>query len=712
LTATSYRRQLSPPSHRLQPTRRYQGARWSYFLIATVLTVCFEVAGMAALVHAYNIADATRTSTSEFAWFWLGMILLELPLAMVIARQATPNPMRTALLTFYGLVSYAPKLLRNPTGPIYHDEFAHWRATYEILSTGKLFQPNPIIPIIARYPGLHAATASLVHATGLTIWQAGTILLVLFHVTLVLGIAVLAQALGFNNRTASLIALLYGLNSSFLYFDTQYAYESMAITLVVWTLVAYVRAIRSRPGEGRAVWGVLTLLLSAGTIITHHLSTFTLVQIMTLVSLVVSVPWLARGKGWPREGPPNSGTEEGWARESWPKGWARDSRPPSDRRVGWGRTALTAWSLTLATALMAGAWFRFVAPTTWSYLSPFLGEGLSELMQAAKGSGGTRQLFGASLSPGWEQKSAYLVPLVTLCLALGGLLSLRARMRDGRLPRGGRRALLVAFALLGLVYFPSTLFILSPSGAEGARRSWAFTWIGLCMLAGPVVVWLLDWAGSRSHQWTRISLRSGLLALLAAVLIGGTAAGLDASYRLPGPFLYGSDARSITPELIGTAKWFTARFGPDNNVVTDRYTGLVFGSSGLQNATSPFSGLPFYNLYLAKPGAQIGPSFLLPRLKRSGYTYMIVDGNMAYDLPQLGVYFTSADPVSLRPQGRKPIFAGRLSKFNTFQWMIKVFQSDTYSIYRLDLPPTKLSYEHQPPTTRGRVLSGKLVVTP
>ena len=219
--------------------------------------------------------------------------------------------------------------------------------TYEILSTGKLFQPNPLIPIIARYPGLHAATAALVHATGLTIWQAATLLLILFHVTLVLGIAALAQALGFNNRTASLIAILYALNSSFLYFDTQYAYESMAITLVVWTLVAYVRAIRSQSGQGRAAWSVLTVVLSAGTVITHHLSTFTLVLIMALVSLAVSVPWLARAEGWVR-------------------------------------TAVTAWGLTLVTTLMAGAWFHFVAPDTWSYLSPYLGEGLSELMQVAQ----------------------------------------------------------------------------------------------------------------------------------------------------------------------------------------------------------------------------------------------------------------------------------------------------------------------------------------
>ena len=222
----------------------------SIYLLAVAFAVC-ELAGTAAVVRAYDIAQFTPSNPSEFAWFYMGMFLLELPLVALIARRATPQTMRTALLTFYGLVSYIPKLLRNPTAPAYHDEFAHWRATYEILSTGKLFQANPLIHIIAQYPGLHAATAALVHATGLSIWQAAILLLILFHVTLVLGIAALAQALGFNNRTASLIAILYALNSSFLYFDTEYAYESMSITLVVWTLVSYVRAIRSQPGEGR-----------------------------------------------------------------------------------------------------------------------------------------------------------------------------------------------------------------------------------------------------------------------------------------------------------------------------------------------------------------------------------------------------------------------------------------------------------------------------
>jgi hypothetical protein len=637
--------------------------------------VAFELTGMVALVLSYNVAQTTTSNVSEFAWFWLGIFLLELPIIWLIVKRATLRTMRTALLLLYGMVSYAPKLLRNPVSPLYHDEFAHWRATDAILRTGMLFQPDPILSIVSRFPGLHATTAALVHITGLTIWQAGTILLIIFHVMLVLGIAALAQSLGMTNRTSSIIAILYGLNSSFLYFDTQYAYESMAITLVVWTLVAFVRAIRSHWGRGRFSWSGLTVVLSAATVVTHHLSTFALALLMVLISIALSTPWLARGENW-------------------------------------GQAAVTAWSLTLVTALLAGTWYSFVAPATWSYLSPFIGKGLSELMQVANGSGVARQLFRASLSPWWEQKAAYLVPVFALGVAVGGLLIIRARIRKQQLPRGRRRALLFAFAFLGIIYFPSTVFILAPSGTEGARRSWAFTWIGLCFLAGPAVVWLLERGVRRANHWRHVSLCVALLTGLAVTLVGGTAAGLNASYRLPGPFLYGSDARSVTPELFGASKWFSAHFGTGHNIVTDRYTGLVFGSIGLQNPAAPSPGFPVYNLYLAKPGTAIEPPFLLFELSTSEYTYMIVDAHMAYDFPEVGIYFIPGEPASLdRPQAGNPIFHGTLDGFIAIKWMVRVFQSDNYSIYRLNLPPTKTGYQPRPPKLRGKLPQGSLVVT-
>lgn len=666
MTAVSYQRQLESKSQQSSPHQPRRNRRW---ILPTAAVACSLLAGMAAMAHAYQIGEYHLSTPSEFMWFWAGMLLLTLPLIGLMARRGTSRTLRTALLTLYGIVTYAPKLLRNPFSPLYYDEFAHWRATEEILRTGKLFNQDPIVSIAARYPGLHAATAALVNATGLTIWQAATVLLLLCHALLTLGIAALAEGLGVTSRTASLAAVLYSLNSSFLYFDTQFAYESMAVTLVVWTLVAYVRAISSRSTRERAASCFMTVLLSAGTVITHHLSTFTLVLIMAVIALGLSIPWLARAERWVR-------------------------------------AAATAWALTLAVTLMAGFWFFVVAPGTISYLSPYFGQGLSQLMEDAQGTGTAKQVFSASLSPWWEQRSAYLVVMLAFAMAVGGLLFLRSRMKHRRIQRGPLRALVLGFAALGILYFPSTLFILSSAGAEGARRSWAFTWIGLAVLAAPLAGLLLDLASRPIARWARVSLRIGLTIATALAMIGGTAAGLDASYRFPGPFLYGSDTRDITPELLAASAWFRARFGTGNNIVTDRYTGVIFASYGLQNTAATYSSFPTYELFLAKPGSPVMSS-LLAKLKSGDYDYVIVDRRMAYHLPEVGVYFDPGEPNSLVPASGKSPFYGKLQEFNSLSWMVKIFQSDNYSIYRLDLPVTKIVYGSKPPAGLG-----KLVVTP
>jgi len=115
-----------------------------------------------------------------------------------------------------------------------------------------------------------------------------------------------------------------------------------------------------------------------------------------------------------------------------------------------------------------------------------------------------------------------------------------------------------------------------------------------------------------------------------------------------------------------------------------------------------------YDLYRAQPGTvPLAPSYLFRDMKVSHYTFLIVDARMAYELPQLGVYFEGGEPPSLlAPPGQKPVFYGRLAKFNNISWMTKVFQSDNYSIYRLDLPATA-----SPPATRPLWRLGRLLVS-
>jgi hypothetical protein len=633
--------------------------------LAAVTAGCV-VAGMAAVVISYTVARGTPSDEAEFCWFWIGMILIELPLFGLLARRATSAAARSALLIVVGCATYAPKLLRDPAGPVYHDEFAHWRATYDVVTSGRLFQQAQIIPIISRYPGLHAATAALTDLTGLSIWQAATVLLLLCHIALLLGIVALGRAIGFHSQAAALAAAWYAFNASFLYFDTQFAYESLAITLVIWTLAAFAQAVRARPGTHRRAWCLLTAVLASGCVITHHLSAIELAVVMALASAGLSLPALAS-------------------------------------RDGWRGTASTAWALTAYTGLAITAWIAFVAPGTVGYLAPYLGSSLSQLVHMAAGAGGSRQLFAASLSPWWEQQAAFGVTLIALGLAAFSLLQLRRWVADRELAAGRKRALYLTYSVLGAVYFPSTALILSPAGAEGARRSWAISWIGMAIAVAPVVVWLLDWASQRARQAVRVGVRSCVAALAVVCLVGGTAAGLDASYRLPGPYLFGSDARSDSPELDAMTQWFLGRFGAGNHVLTDRYTGLLIASYGLQDTAQPSAGFPVWDLYLDKPGKPLGPPLLIAELSSAGYRYLIVDERMAHDAPQLGVYFEGTEPVGMVLPGGQPVFQGRLAKFDGVRWMRKVFESDDYAVYRMNLPAVSAPYQARTVTFRGKL---------
>jgi hypothetical protein len=663
VTVLPYDRRLEPKPGEPLGRRPRQDLKWILTAVAVGLSLLL---GMIALVHSYTIAQYHLTSPSEFVWFWVGTFLLTLPAIILLARKSIPTSIRTTLLAMYGILTYAPKLLRNPSAPLYYDEFAHWRDTDEIIKTGKLFTPNPLVPISAQYPGLHAATAALVNFTGLSIWHAAIVLLLICHVFLVLGIAALAEAVGVTPWTASLSAILYSLNSSFLYFDTQYAYESMAVTFAVWTLVAYVHAISGRNWRDRTTSGLITCLLFTCTLITHHLSTFSLIAIMALIALGLSIPKVARG-------------------------------------VQWMHRAATAWALTLFALTTMGFWFIRVAPGTVSYLSPYISQGLSQLMNEAQGSGPSKQLFSASLSPWWEQKSGYAVVLLALGIMIGGLLVIRSRIRTGKLPKGYKRALWVSLSIWGLLYFPSTIFILSAVGSQGARRSWAFTWIGLAVVAGPAMARALSWLRGLTSRWLRTGMATGFAAALAVGMMGGTAAGVDVAYRFPGPYLYGSDTRDITPELYAASAWFRGRFGIDNNLLADRYAGTVFASSGLQTPAPTWTGFPTYELYLANPKSPALQS-LLAKLQGSNYHFVVVDRRMAYYLPEVGVYFDPGEPASLVPVSGKSPFFGKLQKLNSFPWLTKIFQSDNYIIYRLVVPDEHLTYGNRPPKGRGNLV--------
>ena len=611
------------------PAPRRPAARCAVTLVAA------GAAGAALLVAADRAAEWGRGSA--FGLFWLGMLVGTLPAGYWATRRGLGASLRLAVLTGYAGFTYLPKLLRNPSGPLYHDEFAHWRQSRDILVDGRLFEPNPIVRVVGDFPGLHSTVASLASLTGLSIWQAALIVLSTAHVGLVLGVAVLAEEIWRRARVAATAAIIYSLNSSFLFFDTQFGYESLAIALYVWALVALYRAMRAAGARSRTGWAATTVLLTGATIATHHLTALALIGTMAIVALVVT----ARA---------------------------------AHTRVAVAAAAV-AWMLTAAAAILVAAWLCWVAPRTAGYLDPYLGKAIDQFAGLA-GDGGTggRTLFRGSVAPWWERAAAFAAPAcAAAAMALAGYRLWRRRGGDP-VVRGTTLAMLV----LGALYFPAAVLILTPSGAEGARRSWAFSYLGIALVVAPVVVAALDRAARR---WTRALTGAGLLGLCAVMLVGNTAAGMNPSYRFPGPPVFGSDTRSVTPEVLAAAAWLRATQGRDLRILADRYSGLIFGSYGEQLPVTGSVSFPTYDLYLARPGQPPEPA-LLGQLSAWKFGYLVVDRRMAREVPEIQIYFETNEPI---PHGGRPSFTlGQLTKFDTTPWTIKIYDSGNIAIYRFD----------------------------
>ena len=70
--------------------------------------------------------------------------------------------------------------------------------------------------------------------------------------------------------------------------------------------------------------------------------------------------------------------------------------------------------------------------------------------------------------------------------------------------------------------------------------------------------------------------------------------------RFPGPYQFGSDTLSVTPETLSFAHWVQAHLGPGARVVTDRFTALALTAHA--DAVTPLQGpgLPIANIWYGR----------------------------------------------------------------------------------------------------------------
>ncbi len=636
----------SDPDRAGEPLDDVESTSAVRFWAAPVIGLLF---GVPLVVYSFYYAATHQTSQVEFDLFWLGILAFAGPAGYrALGRRAT-STQRWVLVAMLGAWDYFPKFLRDPTSPLYSDEMAHYHQTVQVAQSGHLYPANTLIPIISQFPGQQALVAALHDVTGLSVWTVAEIMLAFFHVAAAVGIMALAARLTGSYRAAAIAALTFAVTPNFMFFDSEYSYESFAVPMVIWTLVAVVNATaRGEQRRSRWAWTAVGSLTGLACVITHHLSSYILAVLLVLIA---GAHTYASRKGM---GPVTS---------------------RAARKAAW----------TLAGVVVGGAALWLIpAHDVFGYYSPYITGGVNEVFHILNRSGKSRTLFKASPSPLYEKAFAFMSPLLMLALVVVAVRRHRRRL----ISLGPTFVVLTVFGAVG--YFASLPFLLTSFGNEGGRRSWTFTYIGLALLAGAVMEHYLSRrvadpgdrpvgddraaGGWRGRRWPVIT-----AAALIVLLIGNTDSSVDVEYRFPGPYVYGSDTRSLTDELMYVTRWFQQTQPPDPTVITDRYTGLPLGGFAGANLAQPSKGFPFWDLYFKAGQPPVG---LLTEIGFSGYDYLIIDDRMARYLPAIGAYFTASEPGAF--DHTRPVPLQALTRYHLEPWATEVLNTNHYSVYRLN----------------------------
>jgi hypothetical protein len=557
-------------------------------------------AGVAAILAAYSMARRS-TSSAHFTVFWLGLALV-LAATAVVGLRARRGVVQLAVLVAYGVATFVPKYVMSRNGPVFFDEFGHIRHANDIAATGHLNVASAYLPVMRVYPGLEVLTAWLHDLTGASTWHVGQVVVLLAHCGSLLLVWWLARQVGLSSRASFLAALVFSLNPSFLYFDTEFSYESLGLPLCFAAIAMTIAAHRAGRALTAAGWCIGATAAVGACIVTHHVSAAVMVLLLAIVAVTAAI------------------------------GPRAEAVNPVAR---WGPAAVA--GLAAAGFVL---WLVLVAPSTIGYIEPHVRNGLHGVVEIVTGrsaSGHTsarHQLFSGSNVPPYEKVFAYLAPLLAGFGTLGAVVqALRDRHRHARL------LAIAPFLVLAILYFVSLPLALTVDGGETAHRAWAYTYLGIavCMAYGAP-----SWRLIRPPGRAWLGLVVGLGALMATA-IGNVAAGENVLYRFPGPYQFGTDTRSQTPELRELAAWAAADLPVGAKIVTDRFTGEVMTADTRLSIPSP-SESRAYGLYREGDGAS--PS-LRDFLAVNGFSYWILDTRIETQQPVQKFFQGYAGPVSI-----------------------------------------------------------------
>jgi hypothetical protein len=562
-----------------------------------------EAAGALSVVAAcgllvVTVAFALSRSGRPYAepLFWAGLVTIVVPAAVRLTSSAPSRAERLTIIAVVGMALYLVKVVHDPFQFTFSDDLVHAYNADQIVRTGSLFQENPILSVTPHYPGLESVTAAFASMTGLSTFVAGAVIVGIGRLLVMLALFFFFEQVSGSHRVAGLGALFYTANPSFLFFDAQFSYESLALPLlavVLFMVARWMRVTRSSHNLGGAALVGLVIL---AVVVTHHMTSYALAAFLLLVT---AVQLALGGRRW--------------------------SAPPL------GFAAFTVASIV--------AWLVFVASDTVGYLSPVFTKAFEDTIHTISNESAPRALFAShegTRQPAWDRSVGMAsAAIIVVTLPLG----LRALWR-----RYSRDAIALVLGAAGVAYVVALALRFVPGAWEVGSRASEFLFVGAAFVLALAVVerpprelsrlvepLALRLVGGRALP----SVKAGAFGLAVAVVFaGGAIAGRPNELRLAGTLAVDVGGTTIEPQGSAAADWAREDLGPAHRFAAPASDGRLLLAYGRQLALT--GKHPDIRAILRQ--ARLAP-WQLRVLRDNHIAYVLVDRRRVSDSPSRGYFF-------------------------------------------------------------------------
>jgi hypothetical protein len=489
-------------------------------------------------------------------------------------------------------------------------------------------------------------TGAIVRLTGMPVMLGMSLVVLLCRLLLALTIYHGALQVNPSRWGASLVVILYAASPQFYFFNSQFAYQTMALTLGLGGLFLLRRA-QLAEGAAAARFFCAAVLALVATVITHHVTSWIVLGFLVAWTVVA---------------------------------------PKGQRKV-----------LAYASAAMGISviiWTDDIVNRLLTYLGP-VGAAATQELRLFVGGASANHIFSNSdgiATPEWERLILVFYSLSCTCAAVicGWTLLSRAFRQRNRM-----------LGLLGLLSLASPVSLAAhfvPTAADLGDRASTFLLLPLALSCSLVV---LRTPGAERPVRRRRSRAVPilLLSLIVGTYMGGVMLGVGPDWNiLPGPYLVSAEGRTQDPETLAAVQWAAAHLPAGSRVVADRVPAdLLATQARLWPVMSPEHGLEGAQVYFA---GGWGPE-QTAIVKGLHISYLYVDRRIAGSLPRDGFYFYPGESGTF-----KRITAADLTKFAYVPGLKAVYHHGPVTIYDtegLGVTPLREGFTGDRPMGLGRL---------